>query len=358
MNSRWFLSARVFATALTLALSLASARANMGVATLPETATGGAVALFYPTAAAERALQRGPFTLQVAVDAAPIAGNRRLVVVSHGSGGSPWVHTDLARALVDAGFIVAAPWHRGDNSRDDGRPGPDSWALRPAELSQAIDAVGRDARFAPLLELARVGVYGMSAGGHTALSMAGGRWSRAGFKQHCDANIADDFNACVGLITRLDGNVFDGMKIAVARTVIDWKFADATPQAHHDPRVAAVVAAVPFAADFDMASLAAPAVPLALVTSGRDAWLAPRFHGERVLAACKPCIRLVDLPSAGHGAWLSPFPPGLGGLVGDLLNDPPGFDRGALPAADRTIAGFFSRQLLPATALGQRDVPR
>ena len=43
--------------------------------------------------------------------------------------------------------------------------------------SRAIDVVSHDARFAPLLALDRVGMYGMSAGGHTALSLAGGRWS-------------------------------------------------------------------------------------------------------------------------------------------------------------------------------------
>ena len=29
-----------------------------------------------------------------------MAGNGRLVVITHGSGGNPWVHTDLARELL------------------------------------------------------------------------------------------------------------------------------------------------------------------------------------------------------------------------------------------------------------------
>jgi predicted dienelactone hydrolase len=110
----------------------------------------------------------------LAEQAAPVRGNGRLVVISHGSGGSPWVHADLARSLVEAGFVVAMPQHRGDNYRDDRDPGPDSWTLRPQEVSRAIDAVAQDPRFAPLLKLDKVGMYGMSAGGHTALSMAGG----------------------------------------------------------------------------------------------------------------------------------------------------------------------------------------
>src|SRR5207244_1062238 len=88
-----------------------------------------------------------------------------------------------AMTLV-AGFVVAMPAHRGDNTKDSGTPGPESWKRRPAEISHAIDAVAQDARFARLLTLDKVGMYGMSAGGHTALSLAGGRWSPARFTQH------------------------------------------------------------------------------------------------------------------------------------------------------------------------------
>ena len=321
---------------------LAGAATPVGMLTLPEVAPDGPVTVFCPTEVAGAAVQRGPFTLSLVADAQPALGNRRLVVISHGSGGTPWVHIDMARAPVQAGFVVAAPLHRADNSRDPSRPGPDSWALRPGEMSRAIDAVGRDARLAMLLDLDldRVGVYGMSAGGHTALAMAGGSFSRAGFKRYCDAHLAEDFQTCVGLMTQLRGNALDDIKLAVARAVIDWFFEDDTPLVHRNARVAAVVAAVPAAADFDMASLATPAVPLALLTSGRDARLVPKFHAERVLAVCPKCERLFDLPSGGRGAWLSP-PPLLSGLAGELLNDPKGFDRSVLRVAGQAVASFF-----------------
>lgn len=328
-------------------------QAAVGLTTLPATAEDGPVTIYYPTSAPPRDVRRGSLQLMLAPDAPPSVGNRRLVVVSHGSGGSPWVHADLARALVDAGFVVALPEHRDDNHRHDGRPGPDSWKLRPAEVSRAIDAVGRDPRFGPHLALDRVGLYGMSAGGHTALSLAGGRWSPGNFKRHCEAHIAEDFNTCVGLITRQTGGVFDPLKRAVALAVIRARFDDDQWQVHSDARIAAIVAAVPAAADFDMASLAAPPVPLALVTAGQDRWLTPRFHAERVLAACAGCVHLAELPTAGHGAYLSPLPPGLSGLVGDLLNDPPGFDRASLKAVDQGIVGFFGQRLLGTSATGR-----
>ena len=326
------------------------AQADVGLTTLPRNGDDPPATVFYPTSTPESTVRRGPFELRVAVDAPPSRGNGRLIVFSHGSGGHAWVHSDLARALVQDGFVVIAPLHKGDNTFDPGNPGPDSWKLRPAELSRAIDAIGRDARFAPLLALDRVGVYGMSAGGHTALSMAGGAWSPGNFKRHCEAHIEEDFPSCVGLIIRQGGGWFAAVKRWVALAVIGSRFDDDVLQTHGDPRVAAVVAGVPSSADFELSSLTKPRVPLALVTSGRDAWLAPKFHGERVLAACTPCVRLVDMPDAGHGALLSPFPPGLSGIEAELLTDPPGFDRSRLPEVDAKIVAFFRQHLVSSIA--------
>ena len=338
-------SMRLLAAMLAL-LSCALARAAMGQAEIAATAEDGPVTMYYPCADPEQAVQRGRLTLSLAPQGRPVPGNGRLVVISHGSGGSPWVHANLARSLVQAGFVVAMPEHHADNYKDDSNPGPDSWTLRPVEVSRAIDAVGRDPRFAPLLQLDKVGVYGMSAGGHTALSMASGRWSPGGFKRHCEAHLEEDFQSCVGLITRLTGGWADGIRKWAALTVIRWRFDDDTPRVHADPRVAAVVAGVPSSADFDMASLAASPVPLGLVTAQQDRWLAPRFHSDRVLEACKSCELIAALPTGGHGALLSPLPPGLTGLLGDMLNDPPGFDRSQMAEVDGRITAFFAKHLL------------
>jgi predicted dienelactone hydrolase len=342
----WGLRLSLLGAALTLLCSLA--HAAVGLSEIAATADDGPVTLYYPSNDAAQPVIRGRFTLIVAARGAPVRGNGRLVVISHGSGGAPWVHADLARSLVEAGFVVAMPEHRADNYKDDSHPGPDSWTMRPAEVSRAIDSVGRDPRFAPLLTLDKVGVYGMSAGGHTALSLAGGRWSPAGFKLHCEADLVDDFQSCVGLATRLTGGPLDGLKKWIALAVIRHRFDDSTLREHTDPRVAAVVAGVPASADFDMNSFAAPRVPLGLITARQDRWLVPRFHSDRVLQACKPCEHIADLPTGGHGALLSPLPPGLSGLVGDMLNDPPGFDRSSATAeVDQKVTAFFSRHLLP-----------
>lgn len=347
-HPRWTTRLRRLA-ALTLAWTLAglaSAQAGTGLTRLPATGADGPVTVLYPSDAPESPQRTGWRHTPLAADGAPAAGNGRLLVISHGSGGNPWVHLDLARRLVAAGFVVAFPEHQQDHSADPANPGPDSWTRRPGEVRRAIDAVLADGRW-PGLDARRIGVYGVSAGGHTALSLAGGRWSPARFAQHCGRHLDEDFAACVGLYTALHGNALDGPKRWVAQRVIQWRFADdARLREDGDPRIAAAVAVVPTAADFDPASLARPAVPLGLVNALQDRWLAPRFHGLAVLQGCSRCEDLGTLADGGHGAGLSPLPPGLDGLLGTLLNDPPGFDRArVLPALDARVVAFFQRHL-------------
>lgn len=333
------------AVALGIGLSGGAARAAMGMTEIAASGIDGPMTVYYPSDGPSRP-GPGPFALDVAADGVPARGNGRLVVISHGTGASPWVYADQARALVNAGFIVALPLHRADNYLDHS-DAQGALERRPQEVSRAIDRMGEETRFAPLLSLDRVGVYGMSAGGHTALTLAGGRWSYANFRRHCDVNLAADFQFCVGVITQLNGGVLDGFRQWVARTIIGWRFADETVRGHEDARIAAIVAAVPAAATHDMATLATPRVPLALVTARQDRWLVPRFHADRVLQACGVCEHLVDLDHGGHGAYLSPLPPDLSGVLAQMLADPPGFDRAVMAAAHAKVADFFRRRLLP-----------
>jgi predicted dienelactone hydrolase len=338
---------RKFVTSLLVAVS-ANCQAGMAWDTLEFPKLAGPVTIFYPTDAAQTIIQRGPFSFSAAMQGKPSKGNSRLVVFSHGSGGSPWPLLDWAQMLVDAGYVVAIPEHEGDNWRDKHLQGPSTWKLRPHEVSATIDAVQHDQRFAQNLDFNHVGVYGTSAGGHTALTMAGGRWSSANFMRHCLANIQDDFHACVGLITKLKGNFLDTVKLGVARLVHRLLFSDGTGQSHEDLRVTAVIASVPMAAPFDLASLASPRAAVAIVQAQGDLWLAPRFHSQPVLAACKPCTGIPNLAHAGHGTLFSPWPEPLAASISPMLVDPQGFDRTALPSVYQAMRSFFDTQLFRA----------
>ena len=242
-----------------LACLTGSVSATTGLTVLAARPDTGLVTVFYPASAAATKVQRGPFTLAVALNAPPQRGNGHLIVMSHGSGGSAFTQTDLAQVLVTAGFTVAMPEHVGDNWHDQSAVGPASWKRRPLEVSQAIDAMAADTRFAPLLDFQHVGIYGMSAGGLTVLTLAGRRWSPALLAKHCNAHLAEDFPTCVGLFSELTGGLLDEARLAIARPLINARFSgDTALQGRTDPRIVMAVAAVPMAVPMDMASLAAP----------------------------------------------------------------------------------------------------
>jgi predicted dienelactone hydrolase len=271
-----------------------------------------------------------------------------LIMFSYGSGGSAWPVADLALALVEAGYVVAIPTHAGDNYRDMSQVGPASWKLRPLEISRALDALAADAQWSSRLNLKQVGLYGMSAGGHTALTLAGGRWSSGHFMRHCLENMERDFNACVGLTTHLRGNALDSVKLTVARAEHRRRFDDDTLLSHSDVRIRAVLAHVPMAAPFEMNSFATISVPVGILPAGQDDWLRPQFHSDRVLAACPRCERIMDLPQAGHGSLFSPWPQDFAKQLTPLLVDPQGFDRRELPQIYAKMVAFFQKHLAPS----------
>ena len=332
--------------ALALCASAGASQAELGLTTLQSPpGLAGPVTVFYPSPDADQPLQRGPTPLMAAENGAPAAGNGGLIVISHGSGGGPWTFIDIARRLVRAGFVVALPEHEGDNGHDMKHVGPESWKRRPLEVSRAIDAVLADARWAGRLDAKQVGMYGMSAGGHTALALAGGRWSPARLAAHCDAHIGEDFHTCAGLTTELTGGWLDGLKKAMTRWVVKFMFKDATDHGHTDPRLRAIVAEVPLAADFDPATLAQPVVPLGLVRAGSDRWLVPRFHIDRVRAACTACELLADVPEAGHGAFLAPPVPDPPPRLRRLLSYDEPVAPDTVAQVHAQIVGFFQRHL-------------
>lgn len=322
---------------------------NLGFEQLPQ-ADGSNTTVFFPTTDAEASAKVGPFTFSWAKDAIPVKGNGHLVVISHGSGGSPWVHSDLARTLVQRGFTVAIPLHQGDNYLDHSDPGPASWVKRPVEVSRAIDALAANPKFGSMLSFDSVGLFGGSSGGHTALTLAGGQSSASRFRDYCLQNIAQDFSSCVGFLMLLHGDWLDGPKMWVAKQVIAWRFSDETVVQHSDSRIKGIIAMVPFAADFDPASLAEPRTALGLVIAEKDINQIPKYHVNAVRKACEPrCEVVMTLTEGSHGSMLSPMPPLAAGSINNyLLGDPPTFNRSAeIPVLNARVADFFVKTLLP-----------
>ena len=306
----------------------------------------------------------GAFTIQVALNAAPLDQRQRLVVISHGTGGSAIADHALADKLARAGFVVAQPQHEGDNFRDQRLAGPESFERRPHEVLQVIDALAKDTLWSPRLALDKVGVHGMSAGGVTGIALAGGQWRLLNLVRHCNDNAPTDESFC-----------FQGAKDGAARAERQARYDRArnvpelflpselktlhggrTPSAGQpdprpDPRVAAVTLAVPLAVIFSPESLARIRIPVGVVSAQRDEVLVPRFHSDHLLRHCKRCTRLADLPGAGHFDLLWPWPESVAREVGAQQVrgglPVPGFDARLREAAHDRIVAFHRQHLLP-----------
>jgi predicted dienelactone hydrolase len=351
--------------AASLLLAASAIQAQVGMRTIDS--GGMPITLVYPTAAPVQPVISGPFTIQAAVNAAPLPAepaSRRLIVLSHGTAGSALPDHELAATLARAGFVVAQPLHGGDNHKDFSRAGPESWLTRPQEVTQTIDALAQDALLGPQLDLRRVGVHGMSAGGVTGLVLAGAQWRMLDVVTHCAQNLQEDIGFCLNGLAQqpvqqairksqymLARALNEGNAPARMKTLHGGKSpgdASAGPaEPRPDPRVAAVSLLVPLSAVFTAESLARITIPVGLTTAGSDQVLLPRFHSQRVLQHCKTCVTLSDHPEAGHFDWLAPWPQALAQTLASTQM------RGGLPnagfsAAERQnafdqIAVFFKK---------------
>ncbi len=357
----WATVALATIAAAFLATSPAPAAAQVGLATLRLGALP--VTLVYPTEVAVRPVTQGPFTIEVAPDAAPRPGRHRLVVLSHGTGGSPAADHALASLLARAGFVVAQPLHPGDNHLDVSKAGPSAWATRPQDVRQVIDGLAADPRWQRVLELDRVGVHGMSAGGVTALSLAGARWRTLELVRHCQVQAEKDFGFCFNGVTDPAAQAKRRAQFDAARGVPEvflpadltrWhggretRGPDEDPRP--DPRVAAVTVSVPVAAIFSAESLARLRVPVGVVNAGRDTMLLPELHAGHVLRHCtRSCRLLADLPGAAHMDLLWPWPASVARETAALHprggGAEPGFNAAERDAAFRAIVAFHRQQL-------------
>lgn len=299
----------------------------------PREAAPTTVALYYPTTAAAHRVVMGPFTVMAAMHATPEASVKGLIMLSHGTGGSEIGHSSLAQALARNGYLVAALRHPGDNWQDQSlRDGPNAaryFVQRPAQVSHVIDALLQDPlwkdRIARDASGPRVGAIGHSAGGYTALALAGAVADLSRLAAHCTAHRTDDPIFC-----------------SMGRTPTTQP-APAAATSTTDTRVRAVVAMAPVGALLTATSLARIGVPTRLYRAEEDRFVVPRFHVEWV-AQQMPKAQLINVPKAWHFAFIDT--PGMPLLSpdGDLRADPAGFDRAVfLEKLGQALPLFFDQ---------------
>lgn len=279
-------------------------------------------AVWSPCAAAPVETRIGPFVLPVVRDCPIVDGKYPLIVISHGFAGTYFSHRDTAAALADAGFIVAALNHPGDNAIDMKRAGElSALTERPADIVRLLDHMLTDWKEADVVDAGRIGVFGFSRGGYTALVLAGG--------------VPDFLNSrlpCPDEQAAICAQMRD--KSAVAK---DWV---------HDKRIRAAVVADPLNAFPGAEDLKNIGIPVQLWSSeqGGDGVVPQDIARLRDELPGKPDYRTVK--GAGHFSFIAPCPADMANALPQICSDAPGFDRAEFHRSfNADVVSFFRASL-------------
>lgn len=286
-------------------------------------------AVWYPCAGEPKPVALGKLAVAadfglMGVQDCPVTGaNLPLVIFSHGNTGFFGQHHDTAVALADAGFVVAAINHPGDNGNDTSQSGTmPVWASRPADIVRLLDFMLHDWKDSAAIDPGRIGLFGFSAGGYTGLVVVGAE---------------PDFRRQILRCRETDKT--DNCERA--------RRGDVPPSPPHDPRVkAAVLADTAMNAFFTPEALAGIKIPLQIWRSELGGHgVEPRFTAltARQLPG-KPDIRIVP---AGHFAFLAPCSPELAAAIPRIcIDEPAGFDRTAFHREfNASLVQFFREHL-------------
>jgi predicted dienelactone hydrolase len=288
------------------------------------------IGIWYPTEASPRPTTLlGPLLLDVAADG-PISGRGLpLVVISHGNGGGLASHADLAMALADAGYVVAAPMHSGDNYADQSAVGSVSWLSgRNQQFRATVDYMlegwpGRDR-----IDPRRVGAFGFSAGGFTVLTIVGAQPDLGNIAKHC----AESREFACDLLRHFNS------------PLLTSDAPDRGDAFVPDARIrAAVVAAPGLGFTMGPSSFGSVKVPIQLWSAEQDANVPYATNAKPVREALGPRVEYHPVPGAGHFSFLAPCgllrPPG-------ICADPDDFDRKAFHASmNASVVAFFDRNV-------------
>jgi predicted dienelactone hydrolase len=304
--------------------------ANAGFMVLREPRADGQapveVGIWYPTDAKPAFMALGSWGHTVAAGA-PVAGEHLpLIVMSHGNGGFFGGHADTAQALAEAGFVVAALTHPGDNYKDQSRAS--AMSDRPAALSALIGWMLESSPLKAKLDPARVGAFGFSSGGFTVLAAAGGEPDLSKVLAHCQAHPAN-----------YDCQLTARIPIPADALTAPWI---------HDPRIKAVVSAAPaLGFTFGADGLSGITAPVQLWKAADDEILPGDDYAEAVHRNLSRPHDYRVVPGARHFDFLTPCDTAPPGGAQALCASAPGFDRRAFHRTfNAAVTQFFTDQLV------------
>ncbi|QBR02148.1 alpha/beta hydrolase family protein [Paraburkholderia pallida] len=280
-------------------------------------------AVWYPCNQTPGDEKVGPFVLSVAKDC-PVTGEKLpLVVISHGRGGTFLDHNDTAEALADAGFVVAAINHPGDNAMDNTRTNDFSvFVERPADIKRLIDFMLGSWPAAARINANDIGIFGFSRGGYTGLVAAG-----------ANPYFGKSLRLCDGVDTPLCDQVHKGE----------------LPELVHDPRIKAAVIADPVSIFFTKDSFSNVKIPVQLWRSelgggGVTPESVANIVGEM---PTKPDVHFV--PHSQHFSFMTPCSVEFMQSAREICADRADFDRISFHKVFNPEVLVFFRQYLTDT---------
>lgn len=298
--------------------------AGVRIIEIPASAKGVAfkAIVWSPCALAPVDTKIGPFSIHAVRDC-PIEGNKLpLIIVSHGYAGSAFSHHDTATELANAGFLVVALNHPGDSALDLSRSGDLSVLLeRPLDISRLLDYLLVDFSEASKIDPEKIGMFGFSRGGYTALVVAGANPDFYNAKLPCPDPEAP-------LCRQIKNSETAHLVLA------------------HDARVKAFVVADPLNAFPEATTLKNVRSPLQLWASeqGGEGVSQQSVIAIRDNLPVKPDFQLV--PNATHYVFLAPCSTEMTSKFPQICKDSASFNRILFHASfNQNVREFFKKHL-------------
>lgn len=284
---------------------------------------------FYPSTDPEGISKMGSYEVQATEGTKIAMGRYPLLMLSHGNTGTPLALHDLATSLARKGFVVVAVLHPGDNYKDHSRLGTLSNLYgRPMQISAALSATLADHDLSPYVQDDQAGVIGYSAGGETALILAGAQPDLDRLRRYCQER-PEDRDACTT----------KGELIADRDDLV----------AVSDPRVKALLLMAPLSLMFGRQTLADVNVPVLLYSGDNDQLVFPDKNADALARKLPVEPEFKMIPGAGHFVFMAPCSDEQMAVMPGLCTDAQGVDREDIHRDLIYEAGrFFSKVLEPA----------
>ena len=224
-----------------------------------------------------------------------------VIVISHGIGTDSNNFRYLANHLATNGFAVVVPNHPGSDTKQveslmNGSASevaqPEEFINRPLDVKFVLDELEKlnktDSRLNNVLDLQRIGVFGQSFGGYTALALAGAKINLEKIQQNCNQKaLKQTWNMSLLLQCRMQ-------ELQPNKPVKQYNL--------YDERIKAVIAVNPITSIiFGETGLSEIKTPVMMVASSEDT-VAPALY-EQILPFSwinNPQKYLVQIEGATH----------------------------------------------------------